>query len=51
MTVVAGFWLAFFASWLLPDDSLGITIAFIAGGILVCLGLIALAVTLIRQRR
>lgn len=51
LLVAAGFWIAFFGAWLLPENSPGVVVTFVLGGGLVLLGWIGIAVELLRAPR
>ena len=46
-----GFWISFIGSWLLPNDSPGVVVAFVVGGALITVGWVGLGIALIRRRR
>lgn len=51
MIGAVGFWIAFLGSWLLPNDSPGVAVAFVVGGALIAVCWVGLGVALIRRRR
>jgi hypothetical protein len=51
MIAAVGFWTAFIGSWLLPDDSPGVLVAFVVGGALITVAWIGLGIALIRRTR
>jgi hypothetical protein len=51
MIGAVGFWISFIGSWLLPNDTPGVVVAFVVGGALIAVGWVGLGVAMIRRRR